>query len=258
MARYFVDTSCLIGMTFLHDSWYREAKELYDKGNEIVVSEFVLYEYCSRGDGDPSIVTDATTLGVEPDEEEGIYRSKREDLENVLPHFERHIDRLALNGLSLKKLVKSFVEHFDIREDDLPDVVAYFENYFEARKVSARNAKPCVKDLIDSILYVSEENKERILERADIVTSKYHEQTELRRKMNEIINPRNLPEEDLLVFLDALYLSQRGEIDMMVTGDKKHQLRLQEDLLDLFDLTLISIADEFQNPRKQRKQLERS
>lgn len=34
---------------------------------------------------------------------------------------------------------------------------------------------------------------------------------------------------------------------MMVTGDKKHQFRMQEDFGDLFDPIMISIADEFQN-----------
>lgn len=48
MARYLVDTSGLVGMSFLHDSWYRQAKRVYDTRNDIVLSEFVLYEYCNR------------------------------------------------------------------------------------------------------------------------------------------------------------------------------------------------------------------
>lgn len=75
----------------------------------------------------------------------------------------------------MSDLVKSFIEHFDIRDDNVPAVVAYFEHYFESRELIAANAKPCVKDLIDSILYVGREIKRRILEAADIVPSVYHE-----------------------------------------------------------------------------------
>lgn len=179
---------------------------------------------------------------------DGVFGKKYEELENVLPHFERHINRLAIDGLTLNELVKSFIEHFDIRDDDIPEVVAYFENYFESRELIAANAKPCVKDLIDSILYVARENKRRILKGADIVPSVYQEQEEIRRQIDDIINPRNLPDEDMAVIVDAIHLSNTGEIDIMITGDKKHQLRLQEDLGDLFDLTMISLADELQNP----------
>jgi len=249
MARYFVDTSCLVGMSFLHDSWYRDAKLLYDEGNDIVLTEFVFYEYCNRDrENDPSIVGDPTTLDVTHDGREGVFGKKYEELENILPHFERHIDQLAIDGLTMNKLVKSFIEHFDIRDDDIPAVVAYFENYFESRELIAANAKPCVKDLIDSILYVAQKNKQRILDAADVLPSVYHEQDEIRRQIGDIINPWNLPDEDRDVIVDAIHLSNRGEIDMMVTGDKKHQLRLQEDIGDLFDLKIISIADKFQNP----------
>ena len=250
MVQYFVDTSCLVGMSFVHDSWYRDAKLLYDKGNDIVLTEFVLYEYCNRDrDNDPSIVNDPSTIDVTSYGRGGIFGKKYEELENILPHFERHIDRLAINGLSMNELVKSFIEHFDIRDDDIPAVVTYFENYFESRQLIAANAKPCVKDLIDSILYVARENKRRILDDADIFPSVYHEQDEIRRQIEDIINPWNLPDEDRDVIVDAIHLSNIGKVDMMVTGDKKHQLRLQEDIGDLFDLTMISIADEFQNPR---------
>lgn len=249
MARYFVDTSCLVGMSFLHDSWYRDAKPLYDTGNDIVLSEFVLYEYCNRDrDEDPPIIEDPATLDVTSEKKDGVFGKKYEELENILPHFERHIDRLAIDGLTMNELVKSFIEHFDIRDDDVPAIVAYFEDYFESRQLIAANAKPCVKDLIDSILYVARENKRRILADADLVPSVYHEQDEIRRQIEDIINPRNLPNEDRDVIVDAIHLSSTGEIDMMVTGDKKHQLKLQEDLGDLFDLTMISIADEFQDP----------
>lgn len=249
MARYFVDTSCLVGMSFLHDSWYRDAKLVYDSGNDIVLSEFVLYEYCNRDrDEDPSVVDDPTTLDLSVKARDGVFGKKYEELENILPHFERHIDRLALDGLTMNELVKSFIEHFDIRDDDIPAVVAYFENYFESRELIAANAKPCVKDLVDSILYVARENKQRILDDADIIPSSYHEQGKIRRQIDDIIAPSNLPDEDRDVIIDAIHFSNTGKIDMMITGDKKHQLKLQGDLSNLFDLTIISIADELQNP----------
>lgn len=76
-------------MSFLHDSWYHDAKLLYDKGNDIVLSESVLYEYYNRDrDEDLSILDDPTTLDVTHEGRGGVFGKKYEELENILPHFE--------------------------------------------------------------------------------------------------------------------------------------------------------------------------
>jgi len=131
-------------------------------------------------------------------------------------------------------------KYFDIRDDDIPAVVAYFES----RELIAANAKPCVEDLVDSIFYVVRENKQRILDDADIVSSVYHEQDKIRRQIDDSIDPSNLPDEDRDVVVDAVHFSNTGQIDVTITGDKKHRLKLQADLGNIFNLIITSIADE--------------
>jgi len=115
MPRYFVDTNCLLGMTFFHDRWYRDVKPLYEN-NRLYASEAVLWEYCNRGDGDPRMPEDPSETEITTDAEEGKYDDIRSDLKKKLPKFDREIKRLAIEGLTLEGVIEAVVDHFEIRE----------------------------------------------------------------------------------------------------------------------------------------------
>jgi len=213
MPRYFVDTNCIVGMTFFHDRWYREVQPLFEH-NHVFTSDAEIWEYCVRRDGDPPMPEDPTTWEIKPNDDAGKYGEIRDELNEKLPKIHTKIDRLGSNGLTIDALADAVFEHFKIRDEAKPDVKAALEDYFEDRALIPFQAKRGVRELIDRILYTSEHNKQVLVEAMSIEESNYHQ---MDSEYVEICNNTDgyIQHSDLCIILDGIAAAQ----SKLVTGD---------------------------------------
>ncbi|MFB6187627.1 MAG: hypothetical protein ABEI86_12280, partial [Halobacteriaceae archaeon] len=217
-----------------------EAIPLFNKGNSIYLSGFVLYEYCNRGSDDPGYVSDPSTLQLDPAAERGVFDDKVSELNDPLLDFEDAIERAALeDDLSFEWVVKTFFEHFDFREDDYQVVVDYFSHQLDTDRLSFRSVQQAARDLVDMVYDQAVENKEMILTKADVVPSKYDEMMGEKHKIEEHMYPHRLANADMAIVLDAVNYCKENEIGRFVTGDKGDILPVQEALAELYDLSVI-------------------
>lgn len=250
MARYFVDTSALLGMTFLQDSWYREAIPLVNKGNTVYLSEFVLYEYCSRGHDDPGYIPDTSALRVDRTAERGVFDRKVSELNDPLLDFEDAVEQVAIEGeLTFEWVVKTFFKHFDFREDDYQVVVDYFANRLDTNQLSFRSVQQAARNLVDLVHQQAITNKETLLDEAVIVPSRYDEMMREKNAIETYIHPHRLDSGDMAIILDAARYCKENKVSRFVTGDKSDILPLQEALADLYDLSVLYVRDEFEETR---------
>jgi hypothetical protein len=251
MTRYFVDTNVLIGLTFSHDRWAVEAERILDGHNTLFTSEFVIYEYCSRPQRAPRVVSDPDRLQVDPDDTGGVFGTVLEDFqENVednIPMYNREIDLQRYDGLSFERILEIFFDNIEIRSQAKPHFVRHFQNYFSSREVTPRNAKRCVEDLRDRVLYDAKERKNALMDAVHVMSSTYDEQDRARSLVDEHIGIREsrIPPVDSQWLLDAIGLAERGVLHRVVTGDKKDVVRYQQQLTSLFDVSILYILDEF-------------
>lgn len=242
MPSYFVDTNCLVGITFFHDRWYRDVKPLYEN-NRLITSEAVLYEYCNRGSGDPPMPEDPSEADIQIESEEGKYRVIRNELKRKLPRFHTQIESLHPEELTLEKVIETIFDHFEIRDEAKPEVREFVEDYFENRALIPLQVNRGVQKLIDRILHTSEHNKQVLLDQATIEASRYH-RMEKERKDIEYNTSGWIHEEDFCILLDAVWLAKRGEVGQLVTGDRGY-LHVQEYTVDRYGLSLTWAGNEF-------------
>lgn len=251
MTRYFVDTNVLIGLTFSHDRWAVEAERILDGHNTLFTSEFVIYEYCSRPQGAPRVVSDPDQLRVDPDDTGGVFGTVLEDfqesVEDNIPMYNREIDLQRYDGLSFERILEIFFDNIEVRSQAKPHFVRHFQNYFSSREVTPRNAKRCVEDLRDRVLHDAKERKDALMDAVHVVSSTYDEQDRARGLVDEHIGIREsrIPPVDSQWLLDAIGLAERGVLHRVVTGDKKDVVRYQQQLTSLFDVSILYILDEF-------------
>lgn len=242
MPRYFIDTNCLLGLTFFHDRWYTDVKPLYEN-NRLYISEAVLYEYCNRGDNDPPMPDDPSEEVITPEAEEGKYDDIRTDLKQKLPDFDREIKRLSMEGLTIEGVIEAVIDHFEIREQAESQVEDFIRDYFEERALVERQVKAAVRDLVDRILYTSEQNKETLLGELRLADSRYHTMQDTREDI-EYATEGWIQESDFCILLDGINLAQSAGVDRMVTGDRGY-LHAEEVTNHRYGLALVWAENEF-------------
>lgn len=242
MPRYFIDTNCLLGLTFFHDRWYRDVKPLYEN-NRLYISEAVLHEYCNRGDGDPPMPDNPSSEAITTDAEAGKYADIRTDLEQKLPDFDREIKRLTLEGLTIEGVIETVIDHFEIREQAEAQVEEFIRDYFEDRALVERQAKAAVRKLVDRILYTSEKNKDALLSELRLTDSHYHTMQETREDI-EYATDGWIQEADFCILLDGIKLAQSAGVERMVTGDAGY-LHAEEVTASRYGLALVWAENEF-------------
>jgi len=246
---YFVDTSALIGLTFLSDRWFRDARELYLSEHTVHTSEIVLYEYCNRDRStQPRKPRTLDALDVDFDTTDGIYGKKIRGLKKPLPEYFRQIRRLEREGLTLEKAVESFINHFEIREQATPQVKSYFNYYFDNRAVTAQYINDCAQKLIDKILARAKKTRSNLEKRVNLHDSLYADRDHLADRW-KVLTGGAIHEPDLSILVDVTALATGGKIDYFMTGDSD-LLQAQEYATADYDFSVISIQDELYPPQK--------
>lgn len=249
MTRYFVETNVLLALTFHHDRWHREVQPLY-KHNRLYTSEFVIYEYCNRDkdNGDPLYVPDTADLKTDVTATKGKYGKLLDDLqeniENNLPLYHRQIDILQTEGLTIEKVIDTFMEHFEFRNQAEPYIQSFFQEYFATREVTTRTAKKAANKLNEDLRKRAQETKKELMEEVYIIESVYDKMNDEREKLDEFVgivgyDEYGLTKYDAQWLLDAIHLCQEGVLSALVTGDKDDVVQFQDEIQSLFDISVL-------------------
>jgi hypothetical protein len=228
-----------------------EAERLLNGNNTLYTSEFVIYEYCSRPQGAPRVVPDPDDLQVNTDGTCGVFGTVldefQESVEENIPMYNREIDLRRYDGLSFEGVLEIFFDNIEVRSQAKPHFVRHFQDYFSSHEVTPRNAKRCVEDLRDRVLHDAKERKDALMDVVNITPSTYHEQERARHLLEEHIGIREtrIPQVDSQWLLDAIGLVEQGVLHHVVTGDKKDIVHHQQQLISMFDLSILYILDEF-------------
>lgn len=243
MTDYFIETSALLGLTYFSDRWFRDVKPLYDRGHPLHTSTLTLCEYCHHDRATTLPPDDPSDLPHNWDGEAGKFRVIEDSLKKILPKYLRHIRQEGRDGLELEAAIKAFLDYFGIRRQAEPQVRAHFREYFEERAVTTQYVGKFAHTLVDRILDAAQKNKQTLGETVIVHDSTYHTAGEMRRRWKELPDS-SLHEPDLSILMDATELTEVGTLKYFVTGDSG-LLAIQSIATDYYDLSIISIQDEF-------------
>ena len=233
--RYFLDTNCLLGLTFAHDVWNPDSNRLFDTDNTLYTGKAVLYEYCNRtkdarGDSASAVWT----------AENGVYGRIRADIRMAKLLTDQRLQTYRDEELTAAIVADEFIEQFEIQEEAQARVRRYFEAELE-EPVTRRDARDAVRTIADYILEQSRKSKEKLEARLHLDPSR---DTTYPRRREQI--SRYIHDSDAEVLCDALYLREEKILERVITADKGIYEN-RENLNSVLGLRILFLKDAFAN-----------
>ena len=220
MTRYFVDTNCLLGLTFINDRWYPDAKRLFDTDNTLYTGKNAVYEYCSSSEDN-----NRRNADIRLDRDDGLYGEKRAKLRLRLRQFGKKLQTYRDDDLDIETVMDEYVDRFDMRkseeEEVRPRIRNYFEWYFEKEgELSRRTAREAARKLKDVLMERSIKHKNQIESRVYLQPVRDREYPDVKRRLKERpVRMKNTA--DIALICDAVFLKEEIGISHFVTGDFK-------------------------------------
>lgn len=231
--RYFLDTNCLLGLTFAQDVWNPDAKRLFATDNSLYTGETVLYEYCNRSEGNSREDASINWQG-----EGGVYGRIRTDLRMAKLLTDQRLQTYREGELTAELVADEFIEQFEIQDEAECRVKRYFETKLE-EPVTRRDARDAVREVSDTILERSRKAKERLEARLHLSPVRESDYPRVRDHIG-----RYLHDSDAEVLCDAYYLKEQGVLERVVTADKgiyEHR----DSLRSITGLRVMFLKDDF-------------
>jgi len=264
---YFADTNAVVGYVYLSDRWYQEVRPLYQDSHNIHLTDIVLYEYCNRDyQTDPPRPDDPEQVEINWNPTGGVHQKVEKDLKQSLPQYIRKVREKDRDEITLEDGIEIFIDQFEIREEARPQIESYFSDYFDDRANIPRYFNKCAQDLIDHILQRARKNHSELKATVHHHDSSYHEfdRRVIRwtdflddefvyggqedTDIDELDDPWDRvkydEEGDLAIVVDAEHINRKVNFRHLVTGDSD-LLQAQDIANEYFDMSIISIADEF-------------
>jgi hypothetical protein len=264
---YFLDTNAIVGLVFLSDRWFSEIRPIYQKRHQIHITDIVLYEYCNRNYNTQGNIPDSSSItDIDWNVTGGVYRMVEKQLKKSLSSYFREVREVARDGLTLGKVKELFISEFEIREQARRQVESYFDEYFEQNVLSEHYVCSCAQDLVDHILNTAQKNHEQLEKTVLLHQSTYMgADTDLLRICNALpdaFTKKDISNEeytdyddpwkivdysvkgDLAILIDAIHLDSKIGLRSLISGDSDI-LRAQEFVNNYYDVSVLSISDEF-------------
>lgn len=242
--RYFLDTNCLLGVTFLQDRWYPEAKRLFGTDNTLYTGRTAVYEYCCSTE-----TNHRQTADVEWGKEDGRFGEKQAELRLNQSKFDKKMQMLREEDLDVGTVLQEFVDLFDMKESEeeevKPRMRKYFEEFFEKEgEVTRRTARTAVRDLKDVLLARSFKHKAMVEARIYLEPIRDEDYPDLKDSMRKYpVSINNNADIDMMC--DAYYLLEQGMLEKVITGDFVDIYSNRDWFRDKMDLTVMWLLDSF-------------
>lgn len=245
MARYFLDTGVLVGLTFLHDLWHDEAERLFDTDNSLYLSRAVVYEYCNSTDSNRLVDAD-----IDWQTEEGLFGDKIAKVRAAQMNLNLRLRNYDDEGLDLETLVDAFIEETGI-EDKIypprlideyirPNIREYLVDEVGDREITCAVAREAMEGLCDTVQDEARDARENIQERVTEGPSRGYDGKECRNRLDFVDGYV-----DKTVLCDAGRLEDRDILDKVVTSDKSHIYGNRDRIEAVLGVRVLYIKDEF-------------
>ena len=245
MARYFLDTGVLVGLTFLHDLWSDEAERLFATDNTLYTSRTVIYEYCnSTANNSPE------SAGIDWETEEGVFGDKLSKVRVAQMNLDLKYRGYDDDELTLETLVDDFVSETGINREIFPkelieerirpNIRAFLEDEIDGREITCDVARETMDVLCDTIQTQARNARETILERV----TEYPESDLDRDKFLPILDFVD-GYGDQLILSTVANLNEKNILEKIVTADKSHMYGNRDRLKAVLGIHVVFIKDEF-------------
>jgi len=247
MARYFLDTGALLGITFLHDLWREESKHLFETGNTLYTSRAVVYEYCNNDDSNSP-----ETADVDWETEEGRFGEKFSKVRAAQVNLDLKL-RTYDDELDLETLVDAFITETGI-EDEVyppskideyirPNIRAFLADEIDGGEITPKVAREAMDALCDTIQTKARDTRERLRRRLKEGPERQTDWEETRERLEFVDGYL-----DRVILCDAGHLRDEDILEKVITADKTDIYENRKRIGAVLGLTILFIKDEFADP----------
>lgn len=248
MARYFLDTGALLGITFLHDLWRDEAERLFETDNTLYTSRAVIYEYCNS-DRSNSL----ETADVNWESEEGRFGEKFSKVRAAQVNLDLKLSTYDDDELDLETLVDAFISETGI-EDEIypqskideyirPNIRAFLVDEIGDREITREVAREAMDALCDTIQTEARDTRDRLRRRIKEGPERQTEWAEQRQRLSFVDGYV-----DKVILCDAGHMADKNLLERVITADKGDIYEHREQIDAILGLRILFIKDEFAEP----------
>lgn len=249
MARYFLDTAPVVGLTFLHDLWREDAERLFDTDNLLFLTRAVVYEYCNSTQSNS-----LETASVDWDTDAGLFGDKLSKVRIAQTNLDLKLRVVNDAELDLPKLLDMFLEETGLDEEIKPErllderirpaLEAFLNEEIGGREITAQVAREAMDALCDTIQAEARDTRDEIEKRVEWVPDSDIDHDGLYDRLNFIGK-----HEDQVIVADAGSLCQDGVLDRLISADKGDIYSNHERIKALTGVQVLYIKDKFaENP----------
>lgn len=249
MARYFLDTGVLVGLTFLHDGWRAEAERVFDSDNTFYVNRIVIFEYCNRERGKSREDTN-----VDWESNNGVFGRILSKARVAQWNVETRLESLSDDELNLENLVDVFLEEAGVFDQDYvdedlieeyiqPRVQEFLIEVIDGRPVTQSVAMEAMMALCSEVVDGAHQKRDQIRDR---VRERDVEPSNREKYVDRLafINGRD----DTDILASVAHLEDRNVIKKIITTDNSHIYSNRERIKFDVGVTVVYIKDELAEP----------
>lgn len=249
MARYFLDTGVVVGLTFLHDAWRDEAERLFETTNSLFLSRPVIYEYTNSTRNNSLESAD-----VDWETEKGLFGRKLARVRAGQLNIDKRIDTMNETDLDIDTLVEIFLEETRETEKTTEDLI---EDYIEprlrkfvidevdGRPVSADVAHEVLDTLCDTIEAHARNKRDQIRKRVKQLNVKESDRQPFVDQVG-FVDGRI----DQIILGSVGYLNEQQFLEKIVSSDASHLYNNRERIDASVGVKVVFIKDEFAKPTR--------
>ncbi|AWB28475.1 hypothetical protein [Halococcoides cellulosivorans] len=248
MARYFLDTGVLVGLTFLHDLWHDDAERLYDTDNGLYTSRAVVYEYCNNSNS--SRLEDTV---VDWDTDAGLFGAILAKVRAAQMNLNLRMDGYEDYELDIETLVEAFLEETDVMGSIKPErlieehiktnIRNELEDTLADEEVTTASARRALDSLCDTVIYEAHETKQKLQNRVTQGPSGSLGKFERRQRLGFVDGYM-----DKVILSDAAHQNDRNLVNKVVTADKSDMYGHRERINAELGIRVVYIKDDFADP----------
>lgn len=244
MARYFLDTGPIVGITFLHDLWRTESERLFDTDNTLYTCQTAVYEYCNRTDSNS-----VETADIDWETEEGRFGDKFSTVRAAQGNLDIKLRSYDDDELDLDTLVDLFISEARIKENVFPQ--SLIEEYIRPnledflseeigdQDLTSKVARQAMDALCDTIQTQARNKKKRLKRRVKMAPEQDGD-WKMEKRQLDFVGYR-----DRLILCDAAYMKDRGLLDKVVTVDSNHMYDNRKKIEAILGIRILLVKDEF-------------
>lgn len=243
MPRYFLDTGAVVGLTFLHDLWFDEARRLFATENSLYISRPVLYEYCNSTDDNL-----LTNTEVDWDSEEGLFGAKLSNVRAAQVNLDLKLQSSDDEELDIESLVEDFIDASGVKEnvDEAsidayirPNLRRFLEHEIGDREVTREVAREAMDTLCDTIQTNARDTREEIRGRVTEYDIPSDERDQFKSRLQFVDGYV-----DTVILSDVAWLNQEGILSKIITSDNSHMYGERERIDAVIRVTVVFLRDE--------------